>query len=54
MALRSVAERRPVVELCEDADASIYLQRIARKLLAIRERDQQAADPTGRGRTPDS
>jgi len=50
MARRSVAARRPVVDLREDADASIYLQRIARKLIAIRDRDMQTAAPTGRGR----
>ena len=49
MVRRSVSQRRPVVETNGDADASIYLQRIARKLLAIRERDQLTADPTGRG-----
>ena len=53
VARRSVAEKRPVVDLREDADASIYLQRIARKLLAIRERDQQQAAPTGPGRAPE-
>ncbi len=53
LARRSVGLRRPVVDVSEEADASIYLQRIARKLLAIREREQQAADPTGPGRTPD-
>jgi len=44
-ARRSVAVRRPVVALSGDADSSIYLQRIARKLLAIRERE--AAVPIG-------
>ena len=54
MVRSSVAQRRPVVETSGDAAASIYLQRIARKLLAIGERDQRAADPTGRGRAPAS
>lgn len=52
MARRSVAARRPIVDLSENADASIYLERIARKLLAVRERDQQKAAPTGHGRAP--
>lgn len=53
IARRSVALRRPVVDLSEQADASIYLQRIARKLLAVGEGEQRAADPTGRGGTPE-
>jgi len=41
---RSVAARRPLIECSQTADASVYLQRIARKLLALR-------DHAGRGGT---
>jgi flagellar biosynthesis protein FlhG len=34
-ARRSVSMRRPIVDLRQDADVSIYLQRIARKLLGL-------------------
>lgn len=34
-ARRSVSQRRPIVDLRADADVSIYLQRIARKLLGL-------------------
>jgi flagellar biosynthesis protein FlhG len=34
-ARRSVSARRPIVDLANDADVSIYLQRIARKLLGL-------------------
>ena len=42
-ARRSVSERRPLVDFSRDADASVYLQRIARKLLAFRERATRGA-----------
>lgn len=53
IARRSVGLRRPVVDVSEQADASIYLQRIARKLLAAGESERRAADPTSRGGTPE-
>jgi len=34
-ARQSVSQRRPIVDLRQDADVSIYLQRIARKLLGL-------------------
>ena len=34
-ARRSVSMRRPIVDLHRDADVSIYLQRIARKLIGL-------------------
>jgi flagellar biosynthesis protein FlhG len=34
-ARKSVSMRRPIVDLRQDADVSIYLQRIARKLLGL-------------------
>ena len=34
-ARRSVSMRRPIVDLNSDADVSIYLQRIARKLIGL-------------------
>ena len=34
-ARQSVSARRPIVDLRQDADVSIYLQRIARKLLGL-------------------
>lgn len=34
-ARRSISARRPIVDLAKDADVSIYLQRIARKLLGL-------------------
>jgi len=34
-ARRSVSMRRPIVDLHKDADVSIYLQRIARKLVGL-------------------
>ena len=46
-ARRSVAERRPLVDFSQDADASVYLQRIARKLLALREQASRAAATRG-------
>jgi flagellar biosynthesis protein FlhG len=49
-ARRSVTARRPVVDFCAEADASIYLKRIARKLIgsAAGGRDQVGVE--GRGR----
>jgi flagellar biosynthesis protein FlhG len=48
-ARRSVSARRPIVDLANDADVSIYLQRIARKLLGLPAAgapDQNDAKPT--------
>jgi flagellar biosynthesis protein FlhG len=42
-ARRSVSRRRPLVDLTTDADASIYLQRIARKLLGLPSTGSEAA-----------
>jgi flagellar biosynthesis protein FlhG len=50
LARRSVQARQPIVALHSDADASIYLQRIARKLMALRGREAPPAatdPPTG-------
>jgi flagellar biosynthesis protein FlhG len=56
-ARQSVSQRRPVVDLHGDADASIYLQRIARKLVGMPaaprvEVDPSAAEAESRGRAP--
>lgn len=46
-ARRSVSARRPIVDLANDADVSIYLQRIARKLLGLPSASTAAApDPS--------
>lgn len=48
-ARRSVSMRRPIVDLRQDADVSIYLQRIARKLLGL---PSAAANPVSAGTEP--
>ena len=55
-ARRSVSMRRPIVDLHSDADVSIYLQRIARKLLGLPSTNsapnQEQTAREGRGRDP--
>jgi MinD-like ATPase involved in chromosome partitioning or flagellar assembly len=54
-ARRSVSMRRPIVDLHKDADVSIYLQRIARKLIGLPPTGTSSAgEPTseGDGRSP--
>lgn len=56
-ARRSVSQRRPIVDLQGDADASIYLQRIARKLVGMPaaarpDSDHAATEAQSRGRAP--
>lgn len=46
-ARRSVSLRKPIVDLRSDADVSIYLQRIARKLLGLPAAKTSAGDETG-------
>jgi flagellar biosynthesis protein FlhG len=46
-ARRSVSMRRPIVDLHSDADVSIYLQRIARKLLGLPSANTAQASATG-------
>jgi flagellar biosynthesis protein FlhG len=45
-ARRSVSMRRPIVDLRSDADVSIYLQRIARKLMELPPAHASAPAPT--------
>lgn len=45
-ARQSVSARRPIVDLRQDADVSIYLQRIARKLLGLPSSSGAAATPS--------
>ncbi len=45
-ARRSVSMRRPIVDLHSDADVSIYLQRIARKLLGLPSANASSASST--------
>jgi len=49
-ARRSVSQRRPIVDLRSDADVSIYLQRIARKLLELSQ-GTSGSPPSERGRS---
>jgi flagellar biosynthesis protein FlhG len=52
-ARRSVSARRPIVDLVNDSDVSIYLQRIARKLLGLPSAGSAPASAsTGDGRSP--
>ncbi len=46
-ARQSVSARRPIVDLRQDADVSIYLQRIARKLLGLPPSSGAASAATG-------
>ena len=39
--ISAVAARRPVVDYAPEADASIYLHRIARKLVAARQAEAE-------------
>ncbi len=48
-ARRSVSMRRPIVDLRQDADVSIYLQRIARKLLGLPSFSTAGSDPVAAG-----
>ncbi|MCR9094594.1 MAG: AAA family ATPase [bacterium] len=50
-ARQSVSARRPIVDLRQDADVSIYLQRIARKLLGLPSTSGAAATPSAGAET---
>lgn len=51
-ARQSVSQRRPIVDLRQDADVSIYLQRIARKLLGLPSASTSASPAATAGGEP--